>query len=182
MPEPMRVERTRDSARDGFVDRTSNDSGVAQHLRDLTMRFVVERLVGQADADRSAESLLESLEPVNQLREGGRRGAAPLDPRARHVGPVPAARGARVDEERFGLTLLGPPAIRNMVQRSRVPAEGDDVLVRRLPVVLLRRAKVKEVQVELRRVAVTERLSQRVVARPCNAVGLDEASDFVRGL
>ena len=68
------------------------------------------------------------------------------------------------------------------MEGGRVLAERDDVLVRRLPVVLPRGLEEKQVQIQLGRVARAEGVPQGLVSELRSRVGLGDACDLVRRL
>ena len=76
----------------------------AQGARDEPVRFVVERFIRAPAAGLAAERELQLLEARDELRERARRGAAALDPGARHVAAVAREGGAGVGAD------LGKPA------------------------------------------------------------------------
>ena len=144
------------------------------------MRLVVQRLVGQTRARLRAEPLLHRIDLRDQPRERRTRSAAALDPRSRHVRAVPGEAGPGVHEQ--ALRRLRAFRVAHMVQRGRVGAQGDNVLVRRVRVVLLRRAQEGEVQLQLGAIAVREQPAQVLVSRCRPAIRLRDALLFVRRL
>src|SRR6185312_3461487 len=98
---------------------------------------------------------------------------------------VAVARGAGVEKQRLGGARLRGLAIRDVVQRGRVLAERDDVLVRRLRIVLPRRREEEQVQLELAlgtSIWGEEGVAHGAVTDRGDAVGLVERRDLVRRL
>jgi hypothetical protein len=134
-------------------------------------------LCDSSHANHRAEALLHFLESRDELRERGRGRAPAFDPRARDVRTIPGKGRARVDQHR--LRRLRALLVSNVVQRGRVLAQRDDVLVGRLGVILPGGPKVCEVELELGAVGALEEPSQLVVAEGSAPVGFREALHLI---
>ena len=137
----------------------------------------MQLLVGHPDADPRAEALLHRLHPGHELREraGGR--AAALDPRAGDIRAVPREARAGVDQQRP--RRLRALFVADVVEGGGVLAQRDDVLVRRLGIVLAGGAEEGEVQLELAPIRTLEEAPQLLVARSGPPICFGEAGDLV---
>src|SRR2546428_156156 len=178
--ETMRIERPGDPARHQLVLGQPRDRHLPEDAGNLPVRFVVQLFVRHADAHLRAETLLHRLHAGDQLGERARRRAAPLHPGARDVRTVPGEAGAGVDEQR--LRRQRALRVAHVVQRRGVLSQRDDVLVRRLGVVLASGAEEGEMQLELAPVGALEQPPQLLVPERRPPVRLREALHFVRGL
>ena len=80
------------------------------------------------------------------------------------------------------LGARGVASVAHVMEHGAVAAERDDVLVRRLRIVLARGAEEREMQLELGVRAALERPADRLVTERGDAVRLGEARDLVRRL
>src|SRR5207302_9724497 len=101
--------------------------------------------------------LLELLHAREQRGEATRAAAGAANVRARDVAAVAVATRAGIDEQRR-VARDARLAVCDVVQHRGVRAERDDVLVRRRRIVLLRRLEVREVKLELARLAAAKLL------------------------
>src|SRR3954467_921291 len=111
-------------------------------------------------ASRPATNCAKAL-PAPPLGRGPPRRAASLHPCPRDIGAVARKGGRCIDQQR----LRGRGALRvaHVVQRRRVLAQRDDVLVRRVHVVLAGGTQEGEVQLQLATLAALEEPPQLLV-------------------
>ena len=177
----VREECPRDAAHDQLVEARLTDSSLDQQLREHPVRLVVKALVLGAGLDLRDDRLLELVEPRDQRAKPVRGRTLAARVRARDVAAVALTLRTRVDEHR-GRPRDLRALIRDVVQDRAVLAKGDDVLVRRGRIVLLRREQVREVELELRARPLEKPLLDRAMTDHRAPRGLGEALDLVRAL
>ena len=96
----------------------------------------------------------------------------------RDVGAITEARRTGVEQERLRLRFVA--AVADVMENRCVTTLGDDILVRRLGIVLARDIQVEQVQIELGVVAARKGFADRLVAERRAAIRLRETRDLVR--